>query len=99
MKYTVTGKNGNELHTNVLLHPGEVIADELGARAMKKADFASALGIKPSHLSELLKGTRNVSALTALKIEKVFGISAEFWLRLQMNYDLQVARNTYKAAA
>jgi HTH-type transcriptional regulator/antitoxin HigA len=97
--FKVTNRKGNELHADVLLHPGEVIAEELEARNIKKTDFASKLGIQPANLSEMLKGKRNLSALTAFKLEQLLGISAEFWLRLQMDYDLQIVRRNHKNAA
>jgi len=41
------------------------------------------LGIQPGNLSELFKGKRNITAVLALKLEELLGISAEFWLNLQ----------------
>jgi addiction module HigA family antidote len=64
-----------------------------------KSKFAQSMGIKPGHLSELLHGKRHVSAHTAINLEKLLGIDAEFWLRVQMRYDLQVERNKLKEAA
>ena len=99
MLYKALGKKGNEIYSPELLHPGEVIGDEIIAREIKKASFAEAMGIKPGHLSEMLKGRRNISAFTAIKLEQLLGISAEYWLRLQMNYDLQSARIKINNAA
>src|ERR1019366_9001682 len=91
-QYKVIGKNGKELHTSVTLHPGEIIRDELEAREIKKAQFAKMLGVRPGHLSDLLSAKRHISAATAIKLEKLLGISAEYWLRVQMYYDLQIER-------
>lgn len=93
--FKIIGKGGTELHSDVSLHPGEVIEMELAARSIKKIDFASRLGIKPGHLSELLKGKRHLSALMALKLEKLLGIDAEFWLRVQSGYDLERVRKKF----
>ena len=90
--YNVIGKSGKVIDSNVLLHPGELLAMEIEARELKKSDFADALGIKASNLSELLKGRRHISALVALKLEALLKISASFWLRLQSDYDLSVAK-------
>ena len=98
-QYKVTGKGGKEIYSKVSLHPGEIIADELNARNLKKTDFAHALGITPGNLSELLARKRHVSALTAIKLEQLLDISAEYWLRVQMYYDLQVEREKLKRAA
>lgn len=97
--YTVTGKSGKEIFTNVSLHPGEVIADELAARDIKKTHFASQLDMKASHFSELLHGKRNVSAAVALKLEKLLKVKAEYWMRLQVYYDLFEERTKQQHAA
>ncbi len=99
MGYKVTDKKGKEIFTTETLHPGEVLEMELSARGILKSHFAQSRGIKPSHLSELLHGKRHVSAATAINLEKLLGISAEFWLRVQMKYDLQVESNKLKEAA
>ena len=90
--YKVVDKNGKKLTTDVLLHPGEVLADELIAREIRQKEFAQKIKIQPPHLNDLLKGKRHVSARIAIKLEKEFGIDAGYWLRLQMSYDLAVAR-------
>lgn len=90
--YAVIGKNGEELHAIDHLHPGEVLQEEIEARKIKKFVFASRIGILPSHLSDLFAGKRNISARLALKIEKELGVSAEIWMRLQVQYDLDAAR-------
>jgi HTH-type transcriptional regulator/antitoxin HigA len=54
--------------------------------------------MRPPHLNELIKGKRHISALLALKLEKQLGISAAFWLRLQIDYDLKIARKQLKVA-
>jgi antitoxin HigA-1 len=90
--YKVIGKNGDEIKTDIVLHPGEVLAEELLARKITKSSFAMGLNIYPSHFSDILKGKRNITAQIALKLEKALGISAEFWLRLQSKYDLSIER-------
>ena len=97
--YIVVNKKGKEIFTDVTLHPGEVLMMELEARTSKKSDFAAQLSIKPSHLSELLHGRRHVSAATAIKLEKLLGISAEYWMRVQVYYDLFVERSKDSQAA
>jgi antitoxin HigA-1 len=94
----VIGKNGKVLETDVTLHPGELLADELQARDILKKDFAAAIGMQPSHLSDLLKGKRHVSAKLALKLEQHLQINASYWLRLQMAYDLFMAKKELQKA-
>lgn len=90
--YKVVDKNGKKISTDTLLHPGEVLSDELSAREITQKEFAQKIKLQPPHLNDLLKGKRHVSARIALKIEKELGIDAAYWLRLQMNYDLEVAK-------
>jgi HTH-type transcriptional regulator/antitoxin HigA len=91
--YKVLNSRGKEIHTDITLHPGEVLQDELDARNIKKSLFAEQLGMKAGHFSELLHGKRHVSAATALKLEKLLGISAEYWMRVQVYYDLFMERH------
>ncbi len=91
--YSVVNSRGKEIQTNVTLHPGEVLADELEARSITKTVFAAQLGMKLSHFSELLHGKRHVSAATAIKLEKLLDIPAEYWMRVQVYHDLFVERN------
>ena len=91
--YKVVNSRGKEIFTDVSLHPGEVLQMELAARNIKKIKFAESLGMKPGHFSELLHGKRHVSASTALKLERLLGISAEYWMRVQVYNDLFVERN------
>lgn len=96
---TIIDKNGKEININTLLHPGEVLADELAARKMTKGAFAIKAGMYPSQLTDILKGRRNITAYIALKLEMELQTPAEFWLGLQMDYDLQVERNKLKQTA
>ena len=98
-KFKVLNSRGKEIQTDVALHPGEVLQDELEAREFKKTAFAALLGVKPGHLSELLYGKRHISASTALKLEKLLDIPAEYWMRVQMHYDLFVERNKQEEIA
>ncbi len=95
MEYKILGRNGVAISSDVSLHPGDVLEMEFGARGLKKIDVAAQLGIKPGHLSELLRHKRHVSAEMALKLEQLLGIDAEFWLRVQSGFDLERARKTF----
>ena len=95
--YKVVGSNGQEIKTDVLLHPGEVLEMELIARGLKKSKFAMDIKMYPSHMSDILKGKRNMSEEIALKIESILGISAEFWMRLQVEYNISVLRAKHAA--
>ena len=87
-----------ELLPNVT--PGEVLKLEfldplhLSARAL-----ARDIGVPPNRITEILNGERAISAETAILLSRRFGTSAEFWLNLQMAYDLEAARRRMGAAA
>ncbi len=97
--YKVINSRGKEIFTDVSLHPGEILQMELAARNIKKSEFAKLLGMKPGHFSELLHGKRHVSAATAIKLEKLLDISAEYWMRVQVYHDLFMERTKKTEAA
>jgi addiction module HigA family antidote len=97
--FSVLNGKGKEIHTDVTLHPGEILMDELEARAIKKTLFAAQIGMKAGHFSELLHGKRHVSAALAIKLERLLGIGAEYWMRVQVYYDLFIERNKEKKVA
>ena len=94
--YKTLDKNGKRIFTDVVLHPGEVLNDEIIAREILQKDFAKKLKLLTPHFNDLLKGKRHISARIALKIEKELGIEADYWLRLQMTYDLALAKKAMK---
>jgi addiction module HigA family antidote len=91
MNNQVLDHNGNEIEIEAF-HPGEFLLEEIEARDILKKDIAKALDILPQHLSEIFAGKRNISARLAVKLEKILGISSHYWLGLQMEYDLFIAK-------
>ncbi|HWB64765.1 MAG TPA: HigA family addiction module antitoxin [Chitinophagales bacterium] len=79
------------------VHPGELLNDELVSRKIKKSAFAAKLGVRPSHLSDVLYGNRHISPSFAVRLEKQLKIDAAYWLEIQMYYDLKVARKRLRA--
>jgi len=71
-------------------HPGEVLRDYLGE--MSVAEAAARLGVTRAHLSRILNGRAGVSAPMSLRLSAALGTSPEFWLRMQMQYDLWQAQ-------
>lgn len=94
----VYGVSGKEVASDALFHPGELLREELESRNISQREFAEKIGWRPSHLNELLKGKRHFSALLALRIEALLKIDADIWMRIQMQYDLDLARKQLKAA-
>jgi antitoxin HigA-1 len=76
-------------------HPGTLIAEEcLKPLGLTVTAAARALGVSRKTLSLILHGHAGITAPMAKRLEKAFGPSAEFWLRLQMQRDLWDARHT-----
>jgi antitoxin HigA-1 len=90
--YVILSRDGQEIKTGILLHPGDILKEELAERGLKKNFFAEKLGIHASQLSDLLSRKKNVTVALALKLEEVLGIEADFWMRVQTAYDLEIAR-------
>jgi addiction module HigA family antidote len=91
MNNQVLDYNGNEIEIEAF-HPGEFLREEIEDRNILKKDVAKAVGILPHHLSEIFTGRRNISATLAVKLEKFLGISSHYWLGMQMEYDLFIAK-------
>ena len=73
------------------IHPGEVLADELEAISMNGAELADRLGVPANRIYGILKGERNITADTALRLGKFFEGTTRLWLNLQKSYELDVA--------
>ena len=75
-------------------HPGEVLLEEfLIPMEVSQNALARAAGVPPRRINEIVLGKRGVSADTAVRLARVFGTSERFWLGLQVDYDLEAARN------
>lgn len=83
----------NNLTSSELIHPGEMIKDEIEYRGLSQRKLAAQMGISPTLLNEILNGKRAVSTEYALLFEAALGIDAEIWIRLQADYDMQVAKS------
>jgi addiction module HigA family antidote len=73
-------------------HPGRILKEEfLQPGGISQYRLAKATGLSPIHVSELVRGKRNVTAETALRLEEALGVSAGTWLSLQKQYELETA--------
>jgi len=76
------------------LHPGEVLLEEfLKPMGLSQNRLAIGLGISARRINEIVQKKRAVTANTALRLAKFFQMSAEFWLGLQMDYELECERD------
>ena len=73
------------------VHPGEILTEEfLKPMDLSQNALARGLGVPPRRINEIVQGKRRVTADTALRLARFFGMSAEFWMGLQMDYELDV---------
>jgi addiction module HigA family antidote len=80
--------NEGKLHP---IHPGEVLLEEfLKPLGMSQSRLALDIGVHPRRINEIVLGKRSITADTALRLARYFGNSPQFWLGLQMDYDLDV---------
>ncbi len=76
------------------VHPGEVLLEEfLKPMGMSQSRLALDISVHPRRINEIVLGKRSVTADTALRLARYFGNSPQFWLGLQMDYDLDVAED------
>jgi addiction module HigA family antidote len=75
----------------IAIHPGEHLAEELNELGMSASALARKLGVPTNRITAILNGERSISADTALRLAHFFGTSANFWLNLQVLYDLRIA--------
>lgn len=76
------------------IHPGEILLEEfLKPMGISQYRLAKDISVPPRRINEIVHGNRGVSADTALRLERFFGLSEGFWLRLQARYDLEVEKD------
>ena len=73
------------------VHPGEILADELRELGLTANALAGHLAVPTNRVTAILNGQRGVTADTALRLARYFGMTPEFWLHLQTTYELRVA--------
>lgn len=76
------------------VHPGEILAEEfLTPLGVTQYRLATAIGVPPRRINEIVHGRRGISADTALRLARYFGTSERFWLNLQGRYDLETEKD------
>ena len=76
------------------IHPGEILIEEfLNPMAISQYKLAKDISVAPRRINEIVHGHRAVSADTALRLGRYFGMSPQFWLNLQSHYDLAMAQD------
>ena len=76
-------------------HPGEMLLEEfLKPMDLSQTELAEKMGVSYPRVNELIHGKRGVTPDTALRLEKLFGMEAQFWLNLQLAWDLYHATHS-----
>ncbi len=75
------------------IHPGEILLEEfMKPMGITARQLSADMDVPPSRISDIVNGVRPISADTALRLGLFFSMDARFWLNLQTEYDLRVAR-------
>ena len=76
------------------VHPGEVLLEEfLNPMNLSQNRLALAIGVPPRRINEIVLGKRGITADTALRLARYFDMSPQFWMGIQMDYELDAAED------
>jgi len=76
------------------IHPGEILLEEfLRPMGISQYRLARDTNVDPRRINEIVLGKRGITADTALRLSRYFGMSERFWLNLQSRYDLEVEKD------
>jgi addiction module HigA family antidote len=76
------------------IHPGEILIEEfLKPMGISQYRLSKDISVPPRRINEIVHGKRSISADTALRLGRFFGVSPQFWLNLQTRFDLEVAED------
>jgi addiction module HigA family antidote len=76
------------------VHPGAVLSEDfLKPMQITQYRLAKGIGVPPRRINEIVQGKRAITADTALRLGKFFGMEAQFWMNLQSHYELEVAKD------
>jgi addiction module HigA family antidote len=77
------------------IFPGEILLEDfMKPMGITARQLAADIDVSPSRISELVHGTRPITADTALRLGLFFGMEPRFWLNLQTEYDIRIAART-----
>lgn len=73
------------------VHPGEILREQMEELGLSANALAARLDVPANRISAIVRGTRGITADTALRLGRFFGQAPEFWMNLQRTYDLVIA--------
>ena len=75
------------------IHPGEILLEEfLKPKDISQYHLAKAISVDARRINEIIHGQRAITAETALRLSRYFGMSERFWLNLQARYDIELQK-------
>src|SRR5580704_1229155 len=81
------------LHKLPSVHPGEILLEEfLNPYGISQYRLAKDTSVPPRRINDIVRGSRAITANTALRLARYFGTTERFWLNLQAHYDLEVQK-------
>ena len=73
--------------------PGEILREDfMEPMGISINQLGRSLGVPPNRISDIVNGKRSITADTALRLERYFGVEAQFWMNLQSEYDLKIMK-------
>ena len=91
-KTTQEKEIANDMTSSMLIHPGEMIKDEIIARGITQKELAKQMGVSYTVFNEILNGKRPVTTEYALLLEAALGTNVSIWIGLQADYNMQKAK-------
>jgi addiction module HigA family antidote len=81
------------------IHPGEILQLEfLEPLGISQYRLAKEISVSPRRINEIVKGTRSITANTALRLARYFSTTDRFWMNLQSHYELEIERDQFGQA-
>lgn len=88
----MTSRPKTPIESDLAIHPGVTLAEEIEARDVTQKALAEAMGRPVQTVNEIVNSKKAITAETALQLERVLDVPARFWMNLQTDYDLTLAR-------
>ena len=88
----MTTKHTARLVSNLALHPGEFLEEEIDFIGMTQSELADRMGVSVRVVSEVIQGKRDITNEVAVKLEEILGSPAHMWINSQARYDITKAR-------
>ena len=84
--------NRPRTYSDLPIPPGEILEEEIAARGMTQKELAARLGRPAQAINEIIRGKKAITPETAIGLEKALGIDAWFWMNLEVDYRMTLAR-------